>query len=230
MKIFISLDWDYFIKATAEDRASLFPDGGIENLPESVKSVIWDSHYSGKSALKKVRTVSELTDIKKYIAGNKFEEALVVESHRYMYDFVMRSTDEDSVFKVINVDFHHDYYQFGEEDEFEEVNCGNWVIKLLKKYKNMKYTWVCREDSDLDTDFEIPECVSIETDLNKVLSEISKEDELYIFLCRSDMWSPPHLDSKFTALAEAIENRSLNFFYEKAALCSRKFQLSSFKR
>lgn len=32
MKTFLSIDWDYFIGASANERILLFPDGGNENL------------------------------------------------------------------------------------------------------------------------------------------------------------------------------------------------------
>ena len=35
MKI-LSIDWDYFIEATAEQRCTLFPDGGSENIPSYI--------------------------------------------------------------------------------------------------------------------------------------------------------------------------------------------------
>ena len=41
----LSIDWDYFIKATANEREFMFPDGGNEDLPESVQNSVWASHY-----------------------------------------------------------------------------------------------------------------------------------------------------------------------------------------
>ena len=32
MKRILSLDWDYFVNATAAQRYTLFPDGGNENI------------------------------------------------------------------------------------------------------------------------------------------------------------------------------------------------------
>ena len=46
MKRFVSIDWDFFIDATAEERLLMFPDGGTENLPDSIKKYVWDSRYS----------------------------------------------------------------------------------------------------------------------------------------------------------------------------------------
>ena len=89
------------------------------------------------------------------------------------------------------MDFHHDMYYY--HDSTNPVNCGNWVRELLKVRPNMKYYWIKREDSEttlLGGD-EIPESSILPFDRLKEL------DFDYVYICRSDIWSPPHLDSKF---------------------------------
>lgn len=41
----LSLDWDYFIDATADERFALFPDGGNENMPYGLQNIIWNGRY-----------------------------------------------------------------------------------------------------------------------------------------------------------------------------------------
>ena len=60
MKTFLSIDWDYFIGASAKERMLLFPDGGNENLPAFVLDIIWASRYGGS-----VRLAEQHKDIRK---------------------------------------------------------------------------------------------------------------------------------------------------------------------
>jgi hypothetical protein len=46
----------------------------------------------------------------------------VSESHKDIYNFVK---ELGNVTEIVNIDFHHDFYNFG-----TEVNYGNWGNKL----------------------------------------------------------------------------------------------------
>ena len=207
MKKILSIDWDYFINATATQRSMLFPDGGNENISYALQDFIWNSHYSSPAS-EELRNIGILKReynlvhdilrkfIDKYLysrVANPHSEVLVTISHRWIYDFIMQRTYEGEEFEVYNVDFHHDMYHLRNSDD--EVNCGNWV-NCLKKYRpKMQYHWVKREDSDDEVlggaKVDCADCK---------LGDIKNLSFDYVFICRSDCWSPPHLDNYFEIL------------------------------
>lgn len=205
MKRILSIDWDYFINATALQRGLLFPDGGNENLSYALQDLIWDSRYScgGNEDLRSIgvlkndySTVSNLIHrfTMRYLhSGLHDSRMLVCISHKWIYNFVNESTTSDEEFELYNVDFHHDMYDLKVGDE--EVNCGNWVNYLFKSRPNMQYFWVKREDSDT----EVLGGESVHCNMRSI-DDLQGLKFDYIFICRSDCWSPPHLDFYFKAL------------------------------
>ena len=205
MKRIISFDWDYFIKATAFQRDVLFPDNGDENISYVTQDFIWDSKYRCSPEIKNIgilkndyNTANHILSkfVEKYLyskVANPYQEMLVTISHKWIYDFIMQRTKKGEEFEVYNVDFHHDMYNFRSGDE--EVNCGNWVNCLREKRPKMKYFWVKREDSE--THVLGGETVDCEF---KSLEEIKDLPFDYVFICRSDCWSPPHLDTYFDTM------------------------------
>lgn len=208
MKRFLSIDYDYFIDASAEERSSLFPDGGNENLPATIRDYIWDSHYSD-SRLKEIGVIKEFKDIKK-MCRDLYCQAMITDSHKHLFDFIMQNTFEDEEFEVYNIDFHHDLYDY--RTGSDRVNCGNWATILREERPNMTFLWVKRDDSDVAA-------LGIETVTEFPKVEIITFEELqsrygggafitnffdFLFLCRSAMWSPPHLDKHFVKLVKTI--------------------------
>lgn len=195
----LSIDWDYFINATATQRALLFPDGGNENISYTLQDFIWDSRYSGSPELKDIDILRDDYFTAHHIIFNFYSEAyprrvmMVTVSHRWIYDFIKQFTKKNEQFEVYNIDFHHDMYNFRNEEG--EVHCGNWVNCLFKERPNMKYFWIKREDSD--TELPIGRRPPCETKKLKDIEDLSFDA---IFICRSDCWSPPHLDNHFDRL------------------------------
>ena len=195
VKRILSLDWDYFIKATALQRCTMFPDGGNENIGYSLQDCIWNSCYTGCPKLKDIGILQDDYSTTHYMllnfvrncmcnsVGNDPQfKMLVTVSHKWIYDFVMQRTEENEQFEVYNVDFHHDMYNLPRD----ELNCGNWVNRLFEKRPNMKYFWVNREDSEDATPIgRKPPCKT------KKLKDIEDLPFDYVFICRSDCWSPP---------------------------------------
>ena len=225
MKRILSLDWDYFIKATALQRGLLFPDGGNENISYALQDFIWDSRYANPELkeigvlIKEYNTAYNILGkfIEKYICScgaNPHREVLVTISHRWIYDFIMQRTTEDEELEVYNVDFHHDMYNLKTKDQ--EVNCGNWVNCLFEKRHRMKYFWVAREDSERQVlGGEPVECKTTD------FKDLKELDFDYVFICRSDCWSPPHLDTHFETLWSFMR-RYMPIEIENRAMTCRK--------
>lgn len=202
MKRFLSIDWDFFIDATADQRAILFPDGGNENFPTSLREYIWDSRYRVPE-LSKIGVSPEYKHLLKM--ARDFEgDCVIADSHRFAYDFIMQETDPDEEFEVYNIDFHHDLYNYKTGEE--RVNCGNWGTILREDRPNMRFVWVKCSDSDTNTIGDCPvDCDILDYDQFKFRFKkgISKSFE-YLYLCRSAMWSPPHLDDKFVRIVKIL--------------------------
>ena len=203
MKRFISIDWDFFIDATDNQRIMLFPDGGNENLPDSLRDYIWDSHYRHPE-LEEIKVTSDykyLLNICKTFIG----EAFVSDSHKWMYDFVIENTEPDEEFEVYNIDFHHDLYNFTTRGG--EVNCGNWATLLRRDRPNMKYKWVKCDTSDVTAGEDKVDVEMMTMTIFRILFHNVSEDFQYLFMCRSAVWSPPHLDKKFIRAVKSIKCR-----------------------
>ena len=201
MKRFLSIDWDFFIDATDVQRFMMFPDGGNENLSTSLRDYIWDTHYRNPE-LEKIKVTSNykyLLNICKTFKG----EAFVADSHKWAYDFIMNNTEPYEEFEVYNIDFHHDLYNY--QTRGGEVNCGNWGTILRRDRPNVKYKWVACETSDKMSGDDI---IDVETytmeEFRNLFRDIS-EDFGFLFMCRSAVWSPPHLDNKFVRAVKSIK-------------------------
>lgn len=197
MKI-LSIDWDYFINCSASDRAVLFPDGGNERLGIAMSTYVWASRYGYEERLEKIKSRSQDIDkLKKIIEKNK-EAYLYIcaDSHQHLGEFILNPDMEKKVKKdltIVNIDHHHDMFGIG-----EELNCGNWLNKVLEKYPETKVKWIRNEDSNT------------ENFVGEDSTNIEDADDTYdvIYICRSFIWSPPHLDKEFGVLNRFIAKRA----------------------
>lgn len=206
MKRFLSIDWDYFVDATAEERNLMFPEGGTENRPPEILKYIWDryySYYSSRAISSALGTTKSLRDIGvntyyvpvcEALLHNVGHQVWAYDSHAPLY-LAITSIIKDSKepFEVVNIDFHHDLYNYFTDGE--RLNCGNWATLLREQYPSMKYVWVGHHDSDvISFGEEIP--------VRRMTREIIKDipNFQYVFICRSGVWSPPHLDPLFASM------------------------------
>lgn len=197
----LSIDWDYFMNATAGQRSMMFPDGGTELPYKDISSIIWLNYYASSPLLK----VGALDSLETFIETVKSgltpkTQVMIADSHKYIFPFLSSNVSPGETIKLYNVDFHHDIY----DNNLTELHAGNWLHFTAKEFsKKSSYTWIKRKDSDLDTiDKSFP--------LRQVAEEFSELENVewdYIFLARSGMWSPPHLDPLFA--------QSFSFLKEK---------------
>lgn len=186
----LSIDWDYFINAEMDTRVDLFPDTPNEDFSLCVQNSIWQSRYvSGE--LNKIGVIGEIPELMNCLRKHLPKcEVMITRSHKYAYDFLK---DVSEPVNLVNVDFHHDLYT----DYLDELNCGNWLCKVIDEHQG-KYTWVARKTSDMDIDERYADKISLTTDFNN----IKRKKWDMIFICRSDMWSPPHLDDEFLKVVD----------------------------
>lgn len=195
-KTLLSIDWDYFIQAPKEYWLS---------YQENKKNLLslWYKRYiqlksRGISIYKLFRLSSEVgvfwERIKKHFRFAKGLWAYVSDSHALSYDLAK----EHDCKVVYLFDAHADLGYGGLASLDFEVNCANWLGKLLKEQQvqeaHIVYspaTWEKPEDfAELNRLYSIHYPSS--------LAELDKEIPVsVVHICRSGAWTPPWLDQKF---------------------------------
>ena len=210
MKRFLTVDWDYCIDCSADFRVDTFPNSSLEYSSQTAKLNVWKGCYTDNPSIKDIGTFNFETLKELLSLFIHTEKVRVEESHEGAYYFILYNTKPDEVFEVVNIDFHHDLYNFFSS---RPVNCSNWVTRLFEARPNMNYVWVKRDDSEekaLGVDNVIDSYFP-----NAMTCPFNTWYEIYylpflqeyvgLFLCRSDIWSPPHLDSKFNELVRVVD-------------------------
>lgn len=214
----LSIDWDFFVDATANERYMLFPDNGNENISNDIQNICWAGRYIDPK-LSRITidqfAINTITKLFNNVSYNPIK-VHVFDSHKHCYDLVKKVIYAGvSISRLTNIDFHHDCYSY----DIEEVNCGNWLVKLMTEYPEIDYTWIKRKDSeDLSKDGDFVACSQL--NISEDLSEIFNCTWDLVFICKSSVWSPPHLDGDFYNLvASAV--RSRNSYVESGVMDSR---------
>lgn len=205
MKI-LSIDFDYFQNVT-KDVLRDYPDG--IDLGTSLSKIVWAVRYiEGNPAKERVESVNlnqELFDNVMNVLSEQHPHTpiMIHQSHVDAYDFIceqMEERDSDEI-QLINIDFHHDIV-----NECDTLDCGNWIGHLKKAYPRIEVTWIARELS-LEA-YGLQDSTKALIDLS--LDKIQGQHFDAIFICRSDSWSPPHLDIHFQLLLQSC----INWFVE----------------
>lgn len=202
MKI-LSIDFDYFQNVDKDTALTCYPDG--VDLPSFITELTWASYYANPFTKDKIRkinireeeldTLYSLLDIQ-----DKNTPVMVSYSHKDIYDFVNKLTNYDYTTRlsVTNIDMHHDMF-----NDNEDVDCGNWATHFMNNYPKYRHQWIAnpisKEVYGITEKKEFNELVATS------LEYIKAEKYNAIFLCRSDNWLPPHLDTKFNELFSQIK-------------------------
>lgn len=203
----LSIDFDYFQRVT-KSQLKLYPDGIDLDTKTSISE--WEYCYAkdslDRNELSAVRiNNSELRMLRKILFKQDTSiPVMIANSHKHIYNFVCSNVADNRPLDIVNVDMHHDMINHN-----DELDCGNWVTYLGNKRKaageKMGFKWIANPIS-LDvygfTNEEIQN--EMKNIVKNSLSAIKDEQFDAIFFCRSDMWTPPHLDKHFTKLCDAM--------------------------
>lgn len=199
----LSIDFDYFQKVSKQ-QLQAYPDG--IDLSTELSETVWGSHYANKNNLFDVGINTQELDMLKglLLKQSKDADIMITNSHSKIYDFVHTlATDRDSL-SIINIDMHHDFF-----NDNPNLDCGNWVGFLINERqatgKGMNFKWIANPVGLDAYGFEKSETENI---IETSLSGICGKSFDAVFLCRSDTWTPPHLDKYFTELCDIM----LNYF------------------
>lgn len=206
----LSIDFDYFVNVTS-NYIFHYPDAiDLHNI--NVNQIIWSDHYGYVPDLYNININKKLIKNIKHIIDNQNHTipVLITESHVDIFDFIMRFWNKNENMHITNIDFHHDMFNGN-----QTLDCGNWIQFVKQEVNNHGYEmglrWIARQESlkifGIESDKRmkrIYEQKIISTDL----SIINNQQFDIIFLCRSDPWTPPHLDKHFIDLIDFITDYS----------------------
>lgn len=208
----LSIDFDFFQQVTSDTIALCYPDP--VDLPTTVSAFVWGSRYSqNEDELLSVKTDNDkLTELMQIVFKSimrKRPVGMVANSHRHIYDFIKKHCDGD--IKLVNIDMHHDMF-----NDNDKVDCGNWVSHICNEY-NTELTWIANPISRETFGLEDARFDIIESNFDSI-KDITWD---LIFLCRSDNWTPPHLDEDFNRIADMIMKLCVPCSVEKGITESR---------
>lgn len=201
-KCLLSIDWDYFIHTQKENWGSY-----IENTKNVIN--LWYKRYIqakalGKDIQKSFQLSSEIDGFWEKIKENfifaKGIKAYVSDSHTLSYDIAR----EQGCNAVYLFDAHADLGYGGLSSLDFEVNCANWLGKLLKDNwigeANIIYSPYTAEKPDyfkhINNAFNVryPGFDDLDTGI-----EVSA-----VHICRSGAWTPPWLDERFAKFVDRL--------------------------
>lgn len=193
----LSIDFDYFIEASSEERDIYFPKGSDE-LPVDMLNYMWKERYLKHPKLRSLGLIKDYYLLKNYLLSLKIhkDNFYVADSHKSIKKLIDK-LPWNLQLKIVNIDFHHDYYHYYRGGDY--YNCGNWLRRVIEERPGTKVKWIRRDDSQINSlegEFPFEHTTEIKTIFNEKFD--------YIFVCRSPEWSPPHLSSKFEDLVRTI--------------------------
>jgi len=219
-KCLLSIDWDYFIYTCKGNWGSY-----LENNRSLVD--LWYKRYikakaRGEDIEKEFRLTSELggfwEKIKKSFKFDTGVKVYVSDSHALSYEIA-----KESGIKIIYLfDAHADLGYGGLSSLNFEVNCSNWLGKLLKDKQieeaNIIYSPYTAEKPEYFRPFNSIYNIRYRDfdDLDACAGEHPSVQAIHI--CRSGAWTPPWLDKDFARFVDA-----LGLPYKKADCPERKW-------
>ena len=212
-KKILSIDFDYFQKLCTET-LHIYPDG--IDLPTEVSNVVWATKYMyEKDKLNKVTINKKELSLLYGILGsqNKNIPVLISNTHKDIYGFIHSLAKTDEELLISHIDMHHDFYNGN-----DKVDCGNWLGFIKKEYYKCYIQWITNELSLDVYGFTEKEKEKIPITIEK----LSIKDYDAVFLCRSDNWFPPHLDSEFIKLSKYLRNNFDNSEYTDEGLFRKR--------
>lgn len=208
MKRVLSIDYDYFLRATHPDAWHYYPDCGRE-FSNTVTNIVWVERYATAKAfdqdMEKLFIVDQdsLRKVITYLTDETtIRTCLVADSHASIYPFIKELANGGEPVEVVNIDHHHDSW-----DNEKGLNCGNWLKLLLDEGVVTSATWCC-DDGKAFTEKESRADKRVHR-VNVLERALSKGPFDALFICRSGTWTPPHLDTPFLmGLLLAVSTRS----------------------
>ena len=200
----LTIDWDYFFKASRKTRDSFppIPDGTVGATPDNS---LWLKHYKDEYEEVLIDSCSLAKLIQVFYVGiPQIKFSFFSENHGEMLNvvrFICDNLRDDTLVNITNVDYHHDFSFSG-----VTPRCDNWG-RLIQ---SDSFEWCSRSDSDRQSfGFPIMDYFPVrEVSFGEVIEKLYSGYYQYIHLCRSDLYSPPKEDFLFDNLRTALVKNS----------------------
>lgn len=185
----LSIDFDFF-PDVSKKALIYYPDG--LDLPTDISEIVWSTRYTSNGCPIADITINQglynqMLDI---LSRQSFNiPVMIANSHAKAYDFIIEYYNDKPI-ELCNVDFHHDLINGN-----EEMDCGNWISHLIHDYPVQDFKWIARKTA-IDC-YNIKKQEQTELHIEFDFQSIIEKNFDMVFLCRSDCWLPPHLDSYF---------------------------------
>ena len=215
----LSIDFDFFQTVEETVIKEHYPDG--VDLPTELTIFTWGSHYANKNCEQLIRNVgineTKLKELLDILSNNKAKEpkVLITNSHRHIYDFILENYSKSTKLNLVNIDMHHDMF-----NDNPKLDCGNWVKHITNAITNYSLTWIANPISLSAYKLDENEFDMVRYDFEN----IKDMDFDLIFLCRSDTWTPPHLDEYFHNIVKHIAAIYDNVLIENQVSKPRDFE------
>lgn len=200
--VLLSIDWDYFMPYIKNWNGSC-----IENNRSFIKQwyiKYFEGKMHGVDVIERFnvgRQLSYFWDlIYRHFKFTRDVKVIVSDSHKLSYDIAKKN----SCSEVFLFDSHSDLGYGGLNSLKFEINCANWLGKLLSESVIDKahiiyspYTNENPEDfKDINSKFNVKyqETDELKSDININV----------VHICRSGAWTPPWLDGKFITFIKSF--------------------------
>ena len=212
----LSIDFDFFQKTSAETMKTFYPDG--IDLSPKLTELVWKSKYENARMCGEDLGVlvsldrEKLEELKRNLhasfSKNNSPYLMIRNSHVHAYDFVKTVLEKEQAdgshgvkIHIVNVDMHHDFF-----NKNENLDCGNWLGKTEEYLSTQEFShhirWITQPVA-----FEVYGLNDVSFFSEAVKFDFAELENVVwdaIFLCRSDAWLPPHLDSEFCDFANSL--------------------------
>ena len=217
----LSIDFDYFQNVDVDTIRNCYPDG--IDLSTKLSSIVWAGYYANDKTKCQLGNVTilddELNKLRRILTSRNNTRVstpvLITNSHVHIYDFIHKHARKFNAtdVNIVNIDMHHDLF-----NNNPELDCGNWLSHIHDDFKDhCNISWIANPISK--------KCYDFNETLNRiVLDSIDSIRDCkfdIIFLCRSDNWLAPHLDTYFNDLVKLISLRFANVNIEECVMNPR---------
>lgn len=186
-RIALSIDMDFFVREKPEW------DFGHSETALFMGGVVWQSRYqmydlyretSSMHADCKPQHFFDVLGMLGFVIGNDTKIGAGW-SHKDAYNFFLLE-DFD---RIINLDAHHDCYEEG-----EELDCGNWLRKLLVRKGSSEGQWIYPRWLKHKDKTTFVDAYSFD------YAAKLAGDVVAIYIAQSPAWVPPHHDIFYDAI------------------------------
>lgn len=202
----LSIDWDYFFDASSAVRMECFQPVASEDYGDNFTMFAWAACYGEHGErLTGIGVKPVLADVLRLVPETA--PLYIYRSHLHAYDVFSKFARKKDRITLLHIDEHPDTTQDGSKN----LHCGNWLLRFMASHTNRdnRFVWLSNGAYTGDCPKNLEVCTSID---GTGLSDI-RWDAVYI--ARSDVWSPPHLDSSFIkAFRPLFEDRKSKRFAE----------------